>query len=69
MAGQYLGAFLAALVLWGEYADAIKMVSINYLHYRLVSNYWSLGGGGHLSQQLQQLHQRHTRHIRILPIL
>jgi len=26
MAGQYLGAFLAALVLWGEYADAIKMV-------------------------------------------
>ena len=29
MAGQYLGAFLAALVLWGEYADAIKMVSIN----------------------------------------
>ena len=28
MAGQYLGAFLAALVLWGEYADAIKMVSM-----------------------------------------
>merc|ERR1719347_1524337 len=26
MAGQYLGAFLAALVVWGEYADAIKMV-------------------------------------------
>merc|ERR1719500_410149 len=25
MAGQYLGAFLAALVLWGEYADAIKL--------------------------------------------
>ena len=30
MAGQYLGAFLAALVLWGEYADAIKMVSTVY---------------------------------------
>jgi len=32
MAGQYLGAFLAALVVWGEYADAIKMVegSDNY---------------------------------------
>jgi len=28
MAGQYLGAFLAALVLWGEYADAIKMVEV-----------------------------------------
>jgi len=26
MAAQYIGAFLAALVLWGEYADAIKMV-------------------------------------------
>jgi len=26
MAGQYLGAFLAALVLWGNYADAINMV-------------------------------------------
>ena len=25
MAGQYLGAFLAALVLWGEYADVIKL--------------------------------------------
>ena len=25
-AGQYLGAFIAALVLWGEYADAINMV-------------------------------------------
>lgn len=25
MAGQYLGAFLAALVLWGEYADLIKL--------------------------------------------
>ena len=30
MAGQYLGAFFAALVLWGEYADAIKMVSSAY---------------------------------------
>ena len=30
MAGQYLGAFFAALVLWGEYADAIKMVSMVY---------------------------------------
>eukprot|EP00092_Neocalanus_flemingeri_P025713 GFUD01027877.1.p1 GENE.GFUD01027877.1~~GFUD01027877.1.p1 ORF type:complete len:273 (-),score=75.37 GFUD01027877.1:61-879(-) len=28
MAGQYLGAFLAALVLWGEYADAIKIVEL-----------------------------------------
>ena len=28
MAGQYAGAFLAALVLWGEYAQAINMVSI-----------------------------------------
>jgi len=27
-AGQYLGAFLAAAVLWGEYADAIKMVEV-----------------------------------------
>jgi len=26
MAGQYAGAFLAALVLWGEYAEAINMV-------------------------------------------
>lgn len=25
MAGQYLGAFLAALVLWGDYADVIKL--------------------------------------------
>jgi len=25
MAGQYLGAFLAALLLWGEYADVIKL--------------------------------------------
>ena len=25
MAGQYLGAFLAALVLWGEYADIIHL--------------------------------------------
>ena len=25
MAGQYLGAFVAALVLWGEYADVIKL--------------------------------------------
>jgi glycerol uptake facilitator-like aquaporin len=25
MAAQYLGAFLAALVLWGEYADLIKL--------------------------------------------
>jgi len=30
MAGQYLGAFLAALVLWGEYADAIRMVDADY---------------------------------------
>jgi len=29
MAGQYLGAFLAALVVWGEYADAIKMVEVS----------------------------------------
>jgi len=28
MAGQYLGAFLASLVLWGEYADAITMVEV-----------------------------------------
>jgi len=28
MSGQYLGAFLAAVVLWGEYADAIKMVEM-----------------------------------------
>jgi hypothetical protein len=27
MAAQYLGAFLACLVLWGNYADAIAMVS------------------------------------------
>ena len=27
MAAQYLGAFLAAVAIWGEYADAIKMVS------------------------------------------
>ena len=27
MAGQYLGAFLAALVLWGNYADAIALAS------------------------------------------
>jgi glycerol uptake facilitator-like aquaporin len=26
-AGQYLGAFLAALVVWGEYSDAIRLVS------------------------------------------
>ena len=26
MIGQYVGAFLAALVLWGVYADAITMV-------------------------------------------
>lgn len=31
MAAQYLGAFLAALVLWGEYADVIKMVDPEYL--------------------------------------
>lgn len=28
MAGQYLGAFLAALVLWGEYADTIKLAEM-----------------------------------------
>ena len=27
MVAQYLGAFLAAVAIWGEYADAIKMVS------------------------------------------
>jgi len=32
MAGQYLGAFLAALVVWGEYADAIKMVGKELYH-------------------------------------
>ena len=31
MAAQYIGAFLAALVLWGEYADAIKMVATSSL--------------------------------------
>jgi len=29
MSGQYLGAFLASLVLWGEYADLITMVELN----------------------------------------
>jgi len=29
MAGQYLGAFLAAVVLWGEYADVIKLAEAN----------------------------------------
>lgn len=29
MAGQYLGAFLGAMVVWGEYADAIKMVEVS----------------------------------------
>merc|ERR1712106_445146 len=31
MAAQYLGAFCAALVLWGEYADIIKMVDPDYM--------------------------------------
>ena len=31
MSGQYLGAFLASLVLWGEYADLITMVSTDYI--------------------------------------
>jgi glycerol uptake facilitator-like aquaporin len=26
-AAQYLGAFLAALVVWGQYSDAIRLVS------------------------------------------
>jgi len=30
MAGQYLGAFLAALVVWGEYADLIGLVDPGY---------------------------------------
>ncbi len=31
-AGQYLGAFLAALVLWGVYSDAILLVSHHIMY-------------------------------------
>ncbi len=34
-AGQYLGAFLAALVLWGVYSDAILLVGIVITGYTL----------------------------------
>ena len=30
MVAQYLGAFLAALVIWGEYADLIWLVDQEY---------------------------------------
>ena len=39
MAAQYIGAFLAALVLWGEYADAIKMVSSSSLLEIILANF------------------------------
>ena len=37
MSGQYLGAFLASLILWGEYADLITMVSNYYISCYLTS--------------------------------
>ena len=38
MAGQYLGAFLAALVLWGEYVDVIKLAEATQVSKHQV--YW-----------------------------
>ena len=49
MAGQYLGAFLAAVVLWGEYANAIKMVSIQFSHCTFQYYLPSAGRGDHIS--------------------
>eukprot|EP00090_Calanus_glacialis_P006891 TRINITY_DN15388_c0_g1_i1.p1 TRINITY_DN15388_c0_g1~~TRINITY_DN15388_c0_g1_i1.p1 ORF type:complete len:273 (+),score=84.77 TRINITY_DN15388_c0_g1_i1:71-889(+) len=56
MAGQYLGAFLAALVLWGEYADAIKMVEMN-ISPTNSSSYTSATHGIFASYPFFDLHQ------------
>ncbi len=37
-AGQYLGAFLAALVLWGVYSDAILLVGTVNTGYMYIAN-------------------------------
>jgi len=40
MAGQYLGAFLAALVLWGEYADVIKLAEATQVNTHIIKYLW-----------------------------